>query len=210
VSDIAAIGPLGLDARALYPERLIRAPHWTERLWNKAHGLAVTSTSGLRSRRLWRIVPAVKHAADGYCHRTDTELLAEARRLRVELRHRGLCDVRLNGRAFALIREVATRRLGLRHFDVQLVGGLALLEGALAEMATGEGKTLTATLASATAASIICAIAPRLVAALEKCACVSRAWQARTARQGNWYCVGCISQLWTKPTASSWMRHVRR
>jgi preprotein translocase subunit SecA len=54
--------------------------------------------------------------------------------------------------AFALIREAARRSTGLRHYDVQLMGGLALLEGMIAEIETGDGKTLTATLAAATAA----------------------------------------------------------
>ena len=49
--------------------------------------------------------------------------------------------------AFAVVREASVRVLGLRHFDVQLVGGLILHEGKIAEMKTGEGKTLTATLA---------------------------------------------------------------
>ena len=49
--------------------------------------------------------------------------------------------------AFALAREASLRTLGLRHFDVQLVGGVALHQGHIAEMATGEGKTLMATLA---------------------------------------------------------------
>jgi preprotein translocase subunit SecA len=48
--------------------------------------------------------------------------------------------------AFAVVREAARRTLGMRHFDVQLVGGLALHEGKIAEMRTGEGKTLVATL----------------------------------------------------------------
>ncbi len=48
--------------------------------------------------------------------------------------------------AFALCREVAKRQLNQRHFDVQLIGGIALHEGKIAEMRTGEGKTLTATL----------------------------------------------------------------
>ncbi len=54
--------------------------------------------------------------------------------------------------AFALIREVAGRRLGMYHFDSQLLGGLVLFYGNVAEMQTGEGKTLTATLPAATAA----------------------------------------------------------
>src|SRR5699024_45538 len=48
--------------------------------------------------------------------------------------------------AFALVREASTRVLGMRHFDVQLIGGLALHQGNVAEMKTGEGKTLVATL----------------------------------------------------------------
>ncbi|WP_341235632.1 preprotein translocase subunit SecA [uncultured Sulfitobacter sp.] len=65
-------------------------------------------------------------------------------------------DLQLNGlgrqntaEAFALVREVSGRVLGMRHFDVQLVGGLIMLQGQIAEMATGEGKTLTATLTAA-------------------------------------------------------------
>ena len=48
--------------------------------------------------------------------------------------------------AFAVVRETAKRELGQRHFDVQLIGGIVLHQGKIAEMKTGEGKTLTATL----------------------------------------------------------------
>src|SRR5579863_3923927 len=50
--------------------------------------------------------------------------------------------------AFACVREAARRRLGMRHFDVQLIGGMTLHRGKIAEMRTGEGKTLVATLSS--------------------------------------------------------------
>ncbi len=50
--------------------------------------------------------------------------------------------------AFAVVREAARRNVGMRHFDVQLIGGNVLYEGKIAEMATGEGKTLVATLAA--------------------------------------------------------------
>ena len=50
--------------------------------------------------------------------------------------------------AFAVVREAAKRVLGMRHFDVQLIGGMVLHEGQIAEMKTGEGKTLVATLPS--------------------------------------------------------------
>ena len=53
---------------------------------------------------------------------------------------------------FALVREAAKRTLGQRHYDVQIVGGLALLDGNIAEMKTGEGKTLVSTLAASAAA----------------------------------------------------------
>ena len=76
-------------------------------------------------------------------------------RQRVELcrqfRSRGLSNP-LCIRSFALIRELAERTIGLRHFDSQLMGGWVMLHGQLAEMETGEGKTLAATLAAATAA----------------------------------------------------------
>jgi preprotein translocase subunit SecA len=67
------------------------------------------------------------------------------------LRRDGFCPEAVAA-AFALVREVGRRTLGLRHYDVQLAGGYALLNGMVAEMDTGEGKTLTATLTAATVA----------------------------------------------------------
>ena len=75
----------------------------------------------------------------------DAELLKRGR----ELRWRAKTDLSLANllpEAFALVREVARRELGFQHFLVQIVGGIALFEGHIAEMQTGEGKTLTATL----------------------------------------------------------------
>ncbi|MCZ6525363.1 MAG: hypothetical protein O6928_02205 [Gammaproteobacteria bacterium] len=71
--------------------------------------------------------------------------------LRHDLRLSGLNDV-LIARSFALIRELGERTLGKRHYDTQLLGGWLLLKGTIVEMQTGEGKTLTATLAAGTAA----------------------------------------------------------
>jgi preprotein translocase subunit SecA len=76
----------------------------------------------------------------------DAELRAEADSLRERARGGESLD-ELLPEAFALTREAARRSIGQRHFDVQLVGGMALHDGAIAEMKTGEGKTLTATLA---------------------------------------------------------------
>ena len=56
-------------------------------------------------------------------------------------------SMRSSRRRFAVVREAGKRVLGMRHFDVQLIGGMVLHEGQIAEMKTGEGKTLVATLA---------------------------------------------------------------
>ncbi len=77
----------------------------------------------------------------------DEELRAEADSLRERARGGEALDDLLP-EAFALTREAARRSIGQRHFDVQLVGGMVLHDGAIAEMKTGEGKTLTATLAA--------------------------------------------------------------
>src|SRR5690606_31505406 len=54
----------------------------------------------------------------------------------------------IKAEAFAVVREASKRVLGLRHFDVQLIGGMVLVDGDICEMATGEGKTLVASLPS--------------------------------------------------------------
>jgi preprotein translocase subunit SecA len=76
----------------------------------------------------------------------DSELRAEADSLRERARG-GESLEDLLPEAFALTREAARRTLGQRHYDVQLIGGMVLHDGSIAEMKTGEGKTLTATLA---------------------------------------------------------------
>jgi preprotein translocase subunit SecA len=115
-------------------------------------------------RDIKRLAPAVEgiNALAGECERlTDAELKSRAQQLREEaLKRLGDAepsDPDYKGRlqealepavapAFALVREAGRRTLGLRHFDVQLIGGMVLHEGKIAEMKTGEGKTLVATL----------------------------------------------------------------
>ena len=82
---------------------------------------------------------------------SDADLRQAAQDLRAGLRREGFVPD-LVARSFALVRAAAGRTVGMRHFPVQLIGGHAMLEGMLAEMETGEGKTLTATLPAATAA----------------------------------------------------------
>ena len=77
---------------------------------------------------------------------TDEQLRAKTEEFRAEIAAgKSLDDLLVP--AFAVVREAAKRALGQRHFDVQLIGGMVLHEGAIAEMRTGEGKTLVATLA---------------------------------------------------------------
>src|SRR5690348_14022296 len=76
----------------------------------------------------------------------DEELREHADALRERARNGESLDDLLS-ETFALVREVGKRRMGMRHFDVQLIGGMVLHDGTIAEMRTGEGKTLTATLA---------------------------------------------------------------
>lgn len=76
---------------------------------------------------------------------TDAELAAKTSQFKARFNEGESLD-ELLAEAFATVREVSVRTLGLRHFDVQLIGGMVLHEGNIAEMRTGEGKTLVATL----------------------------------------------------------------
>ncbi|MFA7595405.1 MAG: preprotein translocase subunit SecA [Novosphingobium sp.] len=78
---------------------------------------------------------------------TDAELSAQTDKFREQLAAGATLDGILP-EAFATVREAARRVLGMRHFDVQMVGGIVLHRGEIAEMRTGEGKTLVATLAT--------------------------------------------------------------
>jgi preprotein translocase subunit SecA len=76
---------------------------------------------------------------------TDSELKEKTKELK-QRRSKGETETSLLPEAFALVREASKRVIGLRHFDVQLIGGIVLNEGKIAEMKTGEGKTLVALL----------------------------------------------------------------
>jgi preprotein translocase subunit SecA len=79
-------------------------------------------------------------------HHSDEELRESADDLRERARNGESLDDLLY-ECFGLVREAGKRSMGMRHFDVQLIGGMVLHDGCIAEMKTGEGKTLTATLA---------------------------------------------------------------
>ncbi len=86
----------------------------------------------------------LKRAEDKLREAISPEERLKAREELKTIRNRTLVDVLPE--AFAVVREVAKRTLNMRHFDVQIMGGVVLHEGKIAEMATGEGKTLVATL----------------------------------------------------------------
>jgi len=108
-----------------------------------------TRLFGSRNQRLLarynRVVAQAGQLEAGLKALDDTALRARTAEFRERLAQGATLDS-LIPEAFAVVREAARRTLGLRHFDMQLVGGLALHEGKIAEMRTGEGKTLVATL----------------------------------------------------------------
>lgn len=97
------------------------------------------------------VVDLVHHYAQPLEKMDEIELNKLAKKLRKHFLKFGLTD-NLIARSFALVSEVSYRTIGKRHFDVQLYGGWLMIKGMLAEMDTGEGKTLTATLPACTAA----------------------------------------------------------
>jgi preprotein translocase subunit SecA len=98
-------------------------------------------------KRMRKVVAAVNALEPTYQAMTDDELRRTTDRLRERLAGgNSLEDVLPD--AFAAVREASVRTKGMRHFDVQLIGGITLHEGRIAEMRTGEGKTLVATLAA--------------------------------------------------------------
>lgn len=97
-------------------------------------------------KRLQKKVVEVNALADKYKKMTKPELKKQTAVLKKRLEKKGVTLDDILPDAFALVRESATRILGQRHFDVQLMGGMVLHEGNVAEMKTGEGKTLVATL----------------------------------------------------------------
>ncbi|UUO08807.1 preprotein translocase subunit SecA [Blastopirellula sp. J2-11] len=104
--------------------------------------------SWVTGRGLGRFIaelPKIERFEEQFKTKSDREL----RKYSLGLRHRaksGESLARLLPEAFALVREAGRRTIHMRHYDVQLIGGMIMFNGAIAEMETGEGKTLTATL----------------------------------------------------------------
>ncbi len=96
-------------------------------------------------KRLKKRVGAINALEEKYKKLSDEKLAEQTKVLKKRLAGKDTLDTILPD-AFAVVREASRRVLGMRHFDVQLIGGMVLHEGKVAEMKTGEGKTLVATL----------------------------------------------------------------
>ncbi len=109
----------------------------------------VTKLIGSRNerliKRLTQEVAAINELEPAIKELSDEALLAKTEEFRQRVADGATLD-QLLPEAFAVVREASVRTLGMRHFDVQLIGGMVLHQGKIAEMKTGEGKTLMATL----------------------------------------------------------------
>jgi preprotein translocase subunit SecA len=136
-------------ATGFYPEREEERESWLDRTASAIWGTLFQRFGGNDLDR--GFLRRVAKASDRLELLGRSELDDVVAALRQDLHRNGLRPD-LVARAFAVIREMSRRELGMRPFDVQLLGGWAMMRGKVAEMETGEGKTLTATLPAATAA----------------------------------------------------------
>ena len=104
-------------------------------------------TSARQLKRYYKIVDQINNLEEKYVNKSDAELREMTFIFKDQL-EQGEPITSIIPDAFAVVREASKRVLGMRHFDVQLIGGLVLTEGNIAEMPTGEGKTLVASLPS--------------------------------------------------------------
>lgn len=131
-----------------YVERLdVHEPELEERMRGFMAHFSLSGSA--KAKRFVQKVNALELIVLAY---QDDELRTELAKVAQELQKKGFRD-NLMVMAFAVIREASRRILGMRHHDVQLMAGRFLLQGKIAEMSTGEGKTLAATLAICTAAA---------------------------------------------------------
>lgn len=105
----------------------------------------VIASDEARLKKLWKIVEKVNTLEDKLEKLSDSEILSYTSKFRQRLSDGATLDEILP-EAFAVVREASKRTLGMRHFDVQVLGAIVLHQGKIAEMKTGEGKTLVATM----------------------------------------------------------------
>jgi preprotein translocase subunit SecA len=133
-----------------YPERHSEDPDVFDR--SAQYLLGLLARPGLfRQWSMQRFLKRVDTHTGAAAALTDTQLQDRVRVLGRRLQQHGLADP-TTSEVFALVREASQRILDMRHYDVQVMGGWTILRGRLAEIETGEGKTLTATLPASAAA----------------------------------------------------------
>lgn len=138
------------SALGLYPERAGEDVSWMDQVAsNLGHHIKFPSITTLPQAQ--KFVRMVHRAGKDLPETSDSDIQTMLMEIRRILRHKGI-QAPIAATCFALIRELSGRILGMRHFDVQIIGGWTMLGGMIAEMETGEGKTLTATLPACTAA----------------------------------------------------------
>lgn len=103
------------------------------------------SSNSRKLKRMQRTVTTINQLEESFAALSDADLKAKTGEFQQRLEEGASLDSLLP-EAFAAVREASKRTLGLRHFDMQLIGGIVLHQGDIAEMRTGEGKTLVATL----------------------------------------------------------------
>ena len=107
--------------------------------------MSLFNENKFKLRKIDKIANKIEDLAGKYSAMDDDTLVAQTQVLKDRLANGETLDQILPD-AYALVREASERVLGMRHFHVQLMGGIALHQGRIAEMGTGEGKTLVATL----------------------------------------------------------------
>ncbi|WP_340586156.1 preprotein translocase subunit SecA [Erythrobacter alti] len=116
-------------------------------MWQSIAKSIFGSSNDRYVKSLDKIVNRINALEDQLLDFSDDELKAQTAKFRIKLEEGATLDD-IMPEAFATVREASKRVLGMRHFDVQMVGGIVLHRGEIAEMKTGEGKTLVATLAT--------------------------------------------------------------
>lgn len=137
-------------AVGVYPQHEDIRDSWLDRTAAAASGF-FRQHINLNSRKHIRFVDEVNRQSELLDGLGKLELRLRVKKLRKQLYSEGLKD-ELVAQSFALVREFSTKYMDMRHYNVQLYGGYVMLNGMIAEMETGEGKTLTATLPACTAA----------------------------------------------------------
>ncbi|NHN39030.1 prepilin peptidase [Pseudomaricurvus alcaniphilus] len=148
---VVAAPRLSLPGLRIYPERPDSRGGWQRVVGSAARQAGLQLLAPLQDIRSRRFVTSVNALGPGLEQLDDSGFSQYIEQVRADIVRSGLHNDAV-ARAFAATREAACRSIGLRHYDVQLLAGRAMLQGRIAELETGEGKTLTATLAAAAAA----------------------------------------------------------